>query len=213
VPVGPDVTPGGVLRPAVTCGYTLPFQRAGAATDTTSVRVDTYKWIVDVRGTAIVDTGGRQNSWPAPIERMAAAAVSRLPMFLHAGAASGIVLVAAAATALVWVKGSDFPFEEPLVTSAIDQFGRLVLACLDGLPRRIALFCSRSWFPPLCTKSAVTSPPVGATVRWTAQPTPSDPAERCCESSARRSSKCVSATLPWRMGSATHFGARARALR
>jgi hypothetical protein len=87
------------------------------------------------------------NSWPAPIERMAAAAVSRLPMFLHAEAASGIVLVAAAATALVWVEGSDFPFEEPLVTSAVDQFGRLVLACLDGLPRRIALFCSRSWFP------------------------------------------------------------------
>jgi hypothetical protein len=149
----------GVLRPAVTCGYTLPFQRAGAATDATSLRVDTCKWIVDVHGIAIVDTGGPQKSWPAPIERMAAAAASQLSTFPHAEAASGIVLVAAAATALVWVKGSDFPFEEHLVTSAVDQFGRLVSACLDGLPRRLALFCSRLVVSRLCTKSAVTSPP------------------------------------------------------
>jgi hypothetical protein len=213
VPVGPDVTPAGVLRPAVTCWYTLPFRRAGAATDA-SVRVDTCKWIVDPHGTAIVDTGERQNSWPAPIERMAAAAASRLLIFLHAEAASGIVLVAAAATALVWVKGSVFPFEESLVTSAVvdssaDSSRPAWTGCRDALPYSAAA----RWFPDCAPRVRLLRRLVGATVRWTAQPTPSDPAERCWESSARRRFKCVSATLPWRMGSATHFGARARALR
>jgi hypothetical protein len=108
VPIGPDVTPAGVLRPAVTCGYTLPFRRAGAATDA-SVRVDTCKWIVDPHGTAIVDAGERQNSWPAPIERMAAAAAAQLPTFLHAEAASGIALVAAAAAGTGVGQGLCFP--------------------------------------------------------------------------------------------------------
>jgi hypothetical protein len=110
--LGPDVTAGWGLRPAVTRAHAPSIQRVEGAAPRDSLRLDPNRSMVVARGTAIMDGKATQLVAGPRSKRMAAAVVSPLPTFLRAETAGGILLVAAAATALVWSNGRDVPLRD-----------------------------------------------------------------------------------------------------